>query len=112
MWDRMRRETDRSSDADRNGIRQHHLLLLGLTIVVALSLIYLWQSWRWTSAYNELQDAHAQLETLEAERQRVRFQVERAFSLERIERISTDQLDMSRPEPRYLDLSNPDDDQP
>lgn len=94
-------------------LSQSQLLLIGLAIVVALSLVYLWQSYRWTAAYNELGRAQAELEERQAERQRLTFRVERAFSLERIERIGTEQLNMTRPEPRFLDLSSPDDaDQP
>ena len=99
-------QRDSTPSAVRPGLRQRHWLLLGLVIVVTLSLVYLWQSWRWISAYNELQAAEAKLESLEAERQHVRFRVERAFSLERIERIATGQLDMTHPEPRYLELAD------
>jgi cell division protein FtsL len=101
-----------ASEETKLELRQRHWLLLGLVVVVALSLVYLWQSWRWISAYNELQEVRAQLEATEAERERLRFRVERAFSLERVERIAREQLDMTRPEPRYLELVPSDSDPP
>jgi len=117
MHDRNKQTTRESSESHEFRLSQRHLLLLGLIVVVVLSLVYLWQSWRWISAYNDLQAAEAKLESLEAERQHVRFQVERAFSLERIEHIATeriaaDQGGMTHPQPGYLDLSGSDGDQP
>lgn len=110
MLDGRERAPRESSESPRVRVSQRHLLLLALIVVVALSLVYLWQSWRWISAYNELQQAQVRLEATEAEREQLRFDVERAFSLVRIERIATEQLDMKRPEPRYLDLSTSGDD--
>ncbi len=112
MAARNQHRASEASEGGRTGLSQRHWLLLGLVVVVALSLVYLWQSWRWVSAYNELQEVQAQLEATEAERERLRFQVERAFSLERVERIATEQLDMTRPEPRYLEISPIDNDPP
>lgn len=100
-----RRQTDPTPSAERPRLRQRHWLLLGLVVVVALSLVYLWQSWRWVSTYNDLQAAQTELAGIQAERQTLNFRVERAFSLERVEDIATQQLDMFRPEPRFIDLS-------
>lgn len=113
MADAKRRHTRDASEMERPRLSQRHLLILGLAIVVALSLVFLWQSWRWVDAYNELQEAQTQLEAAEAERKRTRFEVERAFSLERIERIAEEQLNMTRPdEPRYLERPANDSDPP
>jgi len=108
-----RRQARDTSEIARPRLSQRHLLVLGLVIVLAVSLVFLWQSWRWVAAYNELQEAQTQLEAAEAEHRRKRFEVERAFSLERIERIAKEQLNMSRPEePQYLERSASDSDPP
>ncbi|MFB6285089.1 MAG: cell division protein FtsL [Candidatus Bipolaricaulia bacterium] len=108
-----RRQTRETSEIEGPRLSQRHLLILGLAIVVALSLVFLSQSWRWVAAYNELQKAQTQLEAAKAEHRRTQFEVERAFSLERIERIAEEQLNMSRPEElRYLERSASDSDPP
>ncbi len=113
MADARRRDARDASGTQRPKLSQRHLLILGLVIVVALSLVFLWQSWRWVAAYNELQEAQAQLEATEAEHKRARFEVERAFSLERIERIAREELNMTRPdEPQYLERPPNDSDSP
>jgi cell division protein FtsL len=80
-------------------------LVLGALVVLAvLALFYLWQSWQWVYWLNELHQAQAELDDLRAERDRLLFEVGRAFSLERIERIARETLGMYRPEPQYLEL--------
>ncbi len=70
----------------------------------ALALAYVWLVWAWLLTLNALHDARAELQALQAERDRLVFEVERAFSLERIERIARERLGMFRPAPRYLHL--------
>lgn len=80
------------------------LLLVGLLLVAALALAYLWVSWQWVYTLNELHKARAELQALQAERDRLLFEIGRAFSLERIEKIARERLGMYRPEPQYLQL--------
>ena len=77
-------------------------LLLGLLGIGALALLQLGQSWRYLDALNGLHEAQTRVEALRAERDRLLFEVGRAFSLERIERVARERLGMTRPEPRFL----------
>ncbi|GEM_PF-1244011 len=79
-------------------------LLLGLLGIGALALLQLGQSWRYLDALNGLHEAQTRVEALRAERDRLLFEVGRAFSLERIEQVARERLGMTRPEPRFLVL--------
>ena len=85
-------------------VRHRGWLLVSLLLIAALALAYLWVSWQWVYTLNELHKARAELQALQAERDRLLFEVGRAFSLERIERIARERLGMYRPEPQYLQL--------
>lgn len=82
-------------------------LLFALLAITALGLLQLWQSWRYLEALNELYRSRTRVEALRAERDRLLFEVGRAFSLERIERIARERLGMTRPEPTFLRLLPP-----
>ncbi len=80
------------------------MALGALVLLAVLALFYLWQSWQSVYSLNELHRAQAELDDLRAERDQLLFEVGRAFSLERIERIARETLGMYRPQPQYLEL--------
>ena len=79
-------------------------LLFALLAITALALLQLWQSWRYLETLNELHRTQTRAEALRAERDRLLFEVARAFSLERVERIARERLGMTRPDPEFLVL--------
>lgn len=96
--------TGRREDNTPFFTRGRLVALVALLALALLALFYLWQSWQYVYWLNELHRARAELEELQAEHERLKFEVGRAFSLERIERIATEELHMIRPSPRYLVL--------
>jgi len=99
-----RPEADRSVRGEAFLTRGRLILLLVLLVLTALALLYLWQSWQLIYWLNRVHQARIELEALQAENARLRFEVEQAFSLRRIERIALERLGMIRPTPRYLML--------
>ncbi len=79
-------------------------LLIALLAIFSLAFLQLWQSWRYLEALNEFHRAQTRVEALRTERDRLLFEVARAFSLERVERIARERLGMTRPEPEFLVL--------
>lgn len=77
------------------------VLLLLLTV---LALFSVWQSWQRVYWLNELHRSQEDLAELQASHERLRFEVGRAFSLERIERLAMEELRMIRPSPDFLVL--------
>jgi len=85
------------------------LLCLGLLLLVTLlALLYLWQSWQLVYQLNRLQESRQTLAKLEAQRDLLQVQVDRAFSLERIEEFARRRLGMVRPSLKFLLLPPPD----
>lgn len=84
--------------------RARALLLVGLLLLTALALLYLWQSWQMIYWLNRLHQARVELEALQAEHARLKFEVAQAFSLKRIEEIAIGRLGMIRPTLGYLML--------
>jgi len=75
---------------------------LFLILLTALALFYLWQSWQWVYWLNQLHQAEAKRDELQAKNDQLKFEIAQAFSLARIEQIATQKLGMIRPTLKYL----------
>jgi len=73
------------------------VLLIFIFITAAVALFYLWTTWQAVHWLNERQQAEIQLQELEHERERLRFETEQAFSLKRVEEIARGPLGMRMP---------------
>lgn len=84
--------------------RKRLLILVLLFVMSSLALFYLWQSWQWVYWLNQLHQAQAKGDELQAQNDQLKFEIARAFSLARIEQIATQKLGMIRPTLKYLFL--------
>lgn len=80
------------------------LLLIGLLLVSALALLYLWQSWQSVYWLNQVQENRGRLAQLQAERDHLQLEVARAFSLQRIAEVAGKRLGMIHPPLKFLVL--------
>ncbi|HED03355.1 MAG TPA: hypothetical protein ENI60_01115 [Candidatus Fraserbacteria bacterium] len=83
-------------------------LCLGLLLLVTvLALFYLWQSWQLVYQLNRWQEGRQTLARLQDQRDLLQVQVDRAFSLERIEEFARKRLGMIHPSLKFLLLPPP-----
>ena len=72
-------------------------ILAFLAVGTGIALLYLWSSWQAVHWLNERHQAEIELQQLENERERLRFEVGQAFSLKRVETIARRDLGMGMP---------------
>ena len=72
-------------------------ILAFIILATGIALLYLWSSWQAVHWLNERHQAEIELQNLENERERLRFEVGQAFSLNRIETIARGRLGMQMP---------------
>lgn len=75
-------------------------LLAVLLALTALIVVYLWQSWQQIDLTRRIEETKDKLVPIRERNKRLRVQVIRTFSLERIERIARNRLDMILPTPK------------
>ena len=81
------------------------LIIAGAVLLSGLCLLYLWQGTAILSLTAERESAKQTLASIQEVNRYLEFQVDRAFSLERIERIARTQLGMDDPEiVRYVEV--------
>ncbi len=81
------------------------LVVAAALLVSGLSLLYLWQETAILSLTAERESARAALSSIQEVNRYLEFKVDRAFSLDRIERIARTQLGMDDPKiVRYVEI--------
>lgn len=80
------------------------IILIVSIVITTLALLYLWQSWQLAHLNAQLQVHRAILEKLKDQNELLQFKIEQAFSLERIERVAKEKLEMVEPSLKYLTL--------
>ncbi len=83
----------------REIFRNKWVLVPLLIAVTFLLTLYLWQSWRVIDLRKKRKELEEELAPLVEENRRLKVEVNRVFSYERIERIAKNRLEMKRPEP-------------
>jgi cell division protein FtsL len=81
--------------------------LLIMTIVTALALWYVWQSWQVTDLSSQVIALRLERNALSAQKNHLRLEVIRVWSLENIERIASERLGMKKIPPKTLRLPPP-----
>jgi cell division protein FtsL len=75
-----------------------------LALVTALALWYVWQGWQLTELSSKVIASRMERDELIAQKNRVRLEVIRLWSLENIERIAQERLGMKKIPPKTLKL--------
>lgn len=83
----------------REIFRNKWILVPLLIVVTFLITLYLWQSWRVIDLRKKRKKLEKELAPLVEENRRLKVEVNRVFSYERIERIAKNRLEMKRPKP-------------
>lgn len=81
--------------------------LLAMTLVTALALWYVWQSWQLTDLSSQVIASRLERNALLAQKNHLRLEVIRLWTLENIERIATERLGMKKIPPKTLKLPPP-----
>lgn len=81
------------------------LLVLGLA--AGLALWYVWQGWQITDLSSKVIVSRLERDELLAQRDRLKLEVIRVWSLENIERIARERLGMKKIPPKTLKLPPP-----
>lgn len=79
-------------------------LLAILAIVAALALYYVWQGWQIVDLSTRVTAARAELDRLGFQRNQLRIEVSKVWSLEEIERRARERLGMKKILPKRLVL--------
>lgn len=80
------------------------LALLMLILISGLAVWYSWQSWQITDLSSKVIASRLERDELLAQRDRLKLEVIRVFSLENIERIARERLGMKKIPPKTLKL--------
>ncbi|GBC76399.1 Cell division protein FtsL [bacterium HR07] len=83
------------------------LTLCALVAVTGLALWYIWQGWQITELSSKVIASRLERDELLAQRDRLKLEVIRVWSLEHIERIARERLGMKKIPPKTLKLSPP-----
>lgn len=80
------------------------LTLFALVVVTGLALWYIWQGWQITDLSSKVIASRLERDELLAQRDRLKLEVIRVWSLENIERIARERLGMKKIPPKTLKL--------
>ncbi|MCS6936265.1 MAG: cell division protein FtsL [Candidatus Bipolaricaulota bacterium] len=75
-----------------------------LIVATALALYYVWQGWQIVDLSTRVTAARAEWERLTLQRDRLRVEIAKIWSLEEIERQARERLGMKKPSPKRLVL--------
>lgn len=82
-------------------------IFAGLLVVTVLALYYVWQGWQITDLATRATAARLEREALVLQRNRLRVEVAKIWSLEEIERMAKERLGMKKVPPKRLLLPGP-----
>lgn len=87
------------------------ILTMGRSVLVlliaGLAIWYIWQGWQITDLSSKVIASRLERDELLAQRDRLKLEVIRVWSLENIERIATERLGMKKVTPKTLKLPPP-----
>ncbi|MCX8103968.1 MAG: cell division protein FtsL [Candidatus Bipolaricaulota bacterium] len=83
------------------------LACLALIVIAGLAIWYVWQGWQITDLSSKVIVSRLERDELLAQRDRLKLEVIRVWSLENIERIARERLGMKRISPKPLKLPPP-----
>ncbi len=81
--------------------------LVVLLVVAGLAIWYIWQGWQITDLSSKVIASRLERDELLAQRDRLKLEVIRLWSLENIERIAQERLGMKKIPPKTLKLPPP-----
>lgn len=78
-----------------------------LIVIAGLAIWYIWQGWQITDLSSKVIASRLERDELLAQRDRLKLEVIRVWSLENIERIAKERLGMKKVTPKTLKLPLP-----
>ena len=79
-------------------LKNKSLVFVVLIVFTALIMLWLWQSWQEIKLTRNIREEADELAPIEERNKELRIKVIEAYSLDRIERIAKNRLDMVEPE--------------
>jgi len=80
------------------------LVFCALIVIVGLAIWYIWQGWQITDLSSKVIASRLERDELLAQREHLKLEVIRVWSLENIERIAKERLGMKKIPPKTLKL--------
>lgn len=82
-------------------------VIVVLAVLAGLTLWYVWQGWQITYLSSKVIASRLERDALLAQRDRLKLEVIRTWSLENIERLARERLGMKKIPPKALKLPQP-----